>query len=212
MLAYVLVHDESFLFNAKDPEWAHIQSFRWWLLPHGLTGACALFLGPMQFSERLRRRYTKFHRVVGRIYVAGVLFAAPAGVIIQHANERLGDARSFTIETMLQGGVWLLTTVIALAFILNGKVQQHRQWMTRSFMAGPFVFLAVRVVGGVTGWENLGPHVNEIIVWFCTASAILLADLVLQGEELYRSRSNLARAKSKAPARDGMVEVSPEIA
>ena len=57
MLAYVLVHDESFLINAKDPEWLHIQSFRWWLLPHGLAGACALVLGPMQFSDRLRQRF-----------------------------------------------------------------------------------------------------------------------------------------------------------
>src|SRR6267378_3430735 len=56
MAAYVLRHNEHFLIDAKDPEWPHIQPFKWWLLPHGLMGACALLLGPMQFSERLRRR------------------------------------------------------------------------------------------------------------------------------------------------------------
>ncbi len=66
MVAYVLRHNEHFLIDAKDPEWPHIQPFRWWLLPHGLMGACALLLGSMQFSERLRRRFTKFHRIVGR--------------------------------------------------------------------------------------------------------------------------------------------------
>jgi hypothetical protein len=49
MLAYVVVHNERFLSDAKDPEWPHIQTFKWWLLPHGLTGASALLLGPMQF-------------------------------------------------------------------------------------------------------------------------------------------------------------------
>jgi len=47
------------------------------------------------------------------------------------------------------------TTAVALAFIWKGKVQQHRQWMTRSFGVA-LVFLEVRVVGGITGWENLG--------------------------------------------------------
>src|SRR6267143_2036750 len=97
MAVYVLRHDEHFLIDAKDPEWPHIQHFKWWLLPIGLMGACALLLGPMQFSERLRRRFTKFHRVVGRFYVAGVFVAAPLGFYIQHFEKRTGSARSFSI-------------------------------------------------------------------------------------------------------------------
>ena len=65
----------------------------------------------------------------------------------------------------------MLTTGIAFAFILKGKVQQHRQWMTRSF-AVALVFLEVRVILGVTGWENLKPPVDEAVVWMCVAFAI----------------------------------------
>lgn len=208
MVAYVLVHDESFLINAKDPEWHHIHSFRWWLLPHGLAGACAFLLGPMQFSDRLRQRFTKLHRIAGRVYVACVCIAAPLGVYIQHADEPLGFARSFTIETVFQGGLWILTTLIALAFILQGKVQQHRQWMTRSFGTGPLIFLEVRVIGGLTGWENLGPHVNEVIVWACTLSSIFMADLVLSAEDLYRSRSIRAKNRNATRLGAGVVETS----
>src|SRR5579862_3938459 len=75
MLSYALVHDESFLVDPKDPIWSHYEPFKWWLLPHGIAGACALLLGPMQFSERLRLRYAKLHRVVGRVYVAGAFIA-----------------------------------------------------------------------------------------------------------------------------------------
>ena len=62
MLAYVLRHDEIFLIDPQDPEWQHIHSFRWYLLPHGIAGACALLLAPMQFSDRLRRRFPGVER------------------------------------------------------------------------------------------------------------------------------------------------------
>jgi hypothetical protein len=51
------------LIDAKDPVRQHYQPFKWWLLPHGLAGACALLPGPMQFSDRLRKRLARFHRV-----------------------------------------------------------------------------------------------------------------------------------------------------
>src|SRR5712671_7454605 len=192
MGAYVLGHNEHFLIDAKDPEWLHIRTFKWWLLPHGLMGACALLLGPMQFSDRLRQRFTKFHRVVGRFYVAGVFVAAPLGFYIQHFEERMGGARSFSVAAATDAILWMLTTGIAFAFILNGKVQQHRQWMTRSF-AVAIVFLEVRVVLGVTGLEKLGDSAAETVVWMCVAFSLLLADFVLQWQDLRRSRSAPAR-------------------
>jgi uncharacterized membrane protein len=191
MVAYVLWHNESFLINKADPVWQHYKPFRWWLLPHGLAGACAILLGPLQFSDRLRARFTKFHRVVGRIYIAGALIVAPLGAYIQFFEERLGGPRSFSIAALVDAILLMLTTAIAFAFILNGKVQQHRQWMTRSF-AVALVFLEVRVVAGVTGWERI-PGAIETIVWSCLAFSLLSADIVLQVQELRRSRP-VARA------------------
>lgn len=187
MLAYVIPHDESFLVHSKDPLWQHYEPFRWWLLPHGIAGACALLLGPMQFSDRLRARFRRLHRRVGRIYVASVFVAAPLGIYIQYFEERMGDPRSFSIAAAVDAALWMTTTGIALVFILNGKVQEHRQWMTRSF-AVAIVFLEVRVIGGLGGWENLDAHANETIVWFCLAFSILSADLALQWQQLGSSR------------------------
>jgi hypothetical protein len=100
MMVYVLDHTERFVIHSSDPIWDHYQSFKWWLLPHAVAGACALFLGPMQFSDWLRHRYAK-----------------------------------------------MSTTVIGLAFALSGKIQQHRQWMTRSY-AVAIVFLEVSPCSG----------------------------------------------------------------
>jgi uncharacterized membrane protein len=201
LFAYVLVHNESFLISPSDPEWQHIHPFRWYLLPHGIAGACALLLAPLQFSDRLRRRYALFHRVVGRIYVGGVLIAAPMGFYVQYFKEQVGDSRSFTIAGAVQATTWTLTTLIALAFILNGKVDQHRRWMTRSFSVA-LVFLEVRVVLGVTGLENLhSPAVVETVVWVCNVFALFAADVVLQAQELFQSHAaRVARAPSPAKA------------
>jgi uncharacterized membrane protein len=200
MLAYVIPHDESFLVHPKDPLWQHYEPFKWWLLPHGITGACALLLGPMQFSNRLRQRFSQFHRVAGRIYVAGVFIAAPLGFYIQYFEERMGDPRSFSIAAAVDAALWMITTGIALVFILKGKVQEHRQWMTRSF-AVALVFLEGRVIGGVTGWEDLGVHASETIVWACLAFSILSADLVLQWQKLGPSPSVVWRHSPVSPQR-----------
>src|SRR5215475_4342362 len=195
MMAYVLRHNEHFLIDPKDPVWQHYQPFKWKLLPHGLAGACALLLGPMQFSDRLRQRFAKFHRIAGRFYVAGVFIAAPLGFYIQYFEERMGEARSFSIAAAVDATLWMLTTGIAFAFILKGKVLQHRQWMTRSF-AVALVFLEVRVILGITGWETLGPAVVETVVWVCLAFSILLADFALQWQELRRTRPIAVKAKA----------------
>jgi hypothetical protein len=100
MAAYVLYHNERFLLDAAHPVWNHYDPFKWWLLPHGLAGACALFLAPMQFAEGLRRRHVKLHRTIGTIYVFGAFILAPLGLYIQYLDEAQGAARSFTIETM----------------------------------------------------------------------------------------------------------------
>lgn len=197
MLVYVLHHNEIFLIHPWDPEWPHIHPFRWYLLPHGVAGACALLLGPMQFSDRLRRRFPLFHRVIGRIYVGGVLIAAPLGFYVQYFQERLGGPRTFSFAAATQAVSWLVTTLIALAFILQGNVEAHRRWMTRSF-AVALVFLEVRVLLGVTHWEDLDIHVTEAVVWGCNVFAWFAADIVLQVQELLRSRNLRSSAKAAA--------------
>jgi uncharacterized membrane protein len=153
MMAYVVWHNERALIDPSHPVWQHYKSFRWWLLPHGVAGACALFLAPLQFSERLRRRFALLHRVIGRIYVVGVFFLGPVGVYIQYLEESLGVSRSFTIAAVIQAILLLVTTGIGLAFALQGRIPQHRQWMTRSYAVG-LIFFEVRFIVGVAGLDH----------------------------------------------------------
>lgn len=197
MYVYVLWHDERFLVQPNHPQWQHFAPFRWWLLPHGMIAACALLPAPLQFSGRLRRRYPRLHRVIGRFYVFGVLAGAPLGIYIQYFEERLGGTRSFTMAAAANAFVWMLTTVLATIFILKRNVQLHRQWMTRSY-ACALIFLEVRVVIGIFHWGRFA----EIVVWSCVAAAVPLADCILQWQDLMARRAVQARKQgSLSPVR-----------
>ena len=87
--------------------WQRYQPFKWWLLPHGIAGACALLLGPMQFSDRLRLRYAKLHRVVGRVYVAGAFIASPMGMYIEVGSGRWGAPLGSLMISVTHGGLWM---------------------------------------------------------------------------------------------------------
>ncbi len=87
---------------------------------------------------------------------------------------------------------------MAFGLILKGKVLQHRQWMTRSVIVGPIVFLAPRAILGLTGWEHAGRAVVETVVWACIAFAVPMADVVLHLQELSRPRSVPAKVKAAA--------------
>jgi uncharacterized membrane protein len=190
MYAYVLWTNESFLFNKSDPEWAHIAPFQMMLLPHGLAAAFALFLGPFQFSERLRRKYVTVHKTMGYLYIAGCYIGAPIGLYIQWYVERLGEPRSFTIATVADAVIWMFATTMALIFIRQRKIQQHRQWMIRSF-ACALIFLEVRFI---TNLFHLPQAAIETVVWSCVAFAFPIADLVLQVEQMMQTRARTARA------------------
>ncbi len=182
MMAYVAVHNESFLVNWKDPIWVHYRAIKWYLLPHGLTAAFALLLGPMQFSDRLRARYTKFHRVSGRFYVAGALLGGPLGAIMQAVE---GPNR-WVVLSVVDAVMLVSTTSIALIFILKGNVTQHRNWMTRSY-AVTLVFLGGRFFGGIAGQDANEP-MSLAIIWACLALSLLIADVGIHLQDLARKR------------------------
>jgi hypothetical protein len=200
MFAYVLYHNESFLLDPQHPVWKHYETFKWWLLPHGLVGACALILVPLQFSDRLRARHAKVHRGIGRIYVTAALILAPLGAYIQFTEEPLGASRSFTIAALVDATLLMTTTGIGLIFALKRMIPQHRQWMTRSY-AVSLTFLEIRFILGVTGLDAPPSFaITEIVVWSCVALSVLVGDLANQWYELQTARPRTVRVPARVAA------------
>jgi hypothetical protein len=183
MSLYVMYHNERFLINSSHPAWQHYAPFKWWLLPHGIFGAIVLLFAPLQFSERLRQRFTKTHRVMGRLYVAGALLLAPLGAYIQYYQERMGAPRSFTVLAIVDATMLMGATSLAFLFAFKRKIALHRQWATRSY-AIALVFIGARFVLGITGWEALGVEIVQAMIWSCLALSVVFADISIHWREI----------------------------
>lgn len=186
MFAYVMVHNESYLWKWNDPIWSHYRDIKWYLLPHGMAAACALLLGPMQFSDRLRAKYAKFHRIVGRLYVAGTFIGGPMGAVMQ-AGE--GGPDRWVVLAVTDAVMWVGATAVALRFILKENVTQHRNWMIRSY-AICMVFLEGRFFGGLFGVDlsPAGEPMLLAIIWACLAMSVPIADAGIHLQDLTRKK------------------------
>jgi len=198
---YVMYHNERFLIDSEHPAWKHYEAFKWWLLPHGIFGAIVLLFAPFQFSERIRQRFTRAHRVVGRFYVVGALALAPMGAYIQYYQERMGAPRSFTILGIVDATMLMGATLLAFLFAVRRKIALHRQWATRSY-AIALVFIAARFVMGTTGWEQLGVEIVQAIIWSCLALSMVFADISIHWREI---RSALSLRSKPVPAKQPAV-------
>jgi uncharacterized membrane protein len=191
MASYVLYHNERFLIDPTHPVWQHYDSFKWWLLPHGLTGACALILAPLQFSDRLRQRFTKVHRMVGRVFVASVFLFAPLGAYIEVINGT--GPVSMIVLGVVDAALMMVTAGIGFVFALKRMIPQHRQWMTRSY-AVALVFFEARFILGITGWDQpLDYTILEPVLWVCLAFSVLAGDIANQVYELQSLRPRRSR-------------------
>lgn len=188
------IYETPFL-DPDSPVWAHVEPVKWLLLPHALAGAVALLLAPFQFSARLRRRYLRLHRVMGRLYVAGVFISAPLAVPVAVI---LGPP-SLVMAATIQSSGWLLTTAIGLYAVRRGDIRQHQEWMTRSY---PFamVFVLARVVLAVPAVSEMGEVAFVSVVWSLIALACFVPSLIISWRAIFGRRA-VSAERAPAPAR-----------
>lgn len=191
---YVLFHNERFVVQPENPAWQHFAPFKWVLLPHAVFGSIVLLFAPFQFSDRLRQRFTKAHRVMGRLYVLAAFVLAPTGAYIQYFQERLGAPRSFTILGIVDATMLMIATAMALLFAVKRKIAAHRQWATRSY-AIALVFIGARVALGVTGAEAMGVEIVQAVIWSCLALSVVFADIAIHWRELRSAVAVPVKAK-----------------
>jgi Predicted membrane protein (DUF2306) len=201
MTLYVLYHNERFLIQPANPIWRHYAEIAFWLVPHAVAGTCALFLAPLQFSERLRKRYTTAHHIVGRVYVIGALVLAPLGAYGQYLSEASGAPREFTTLAVVDAVMLMTTTLVAYLFAIRRRITQHRQWMTRSY-AVALVFFEGRLLGGLLGLDS---NVNATMaaIWACLALSMVFAELANSFYEIkinLRAPAALRGERDAAPA------------
>lgn len=146
---------------------------------HVFASACALALGPFQFSGWLRRHWPRIHRNLGRTYLGiGVALGGLSGLYMATLAYGGPVARlGFSCLALC----WLFTGWRAYQAIRGGKVQEHRQWMLRNFsltLAAVTlrIYLPSSALAGIP-FEASYP----VIAWLAWVPNLLVAELVFVG-------------------------------
>lgn len=155
---------------------------RHFLIPHTICGTIALLSGPVQFSSRIRRRYLKFHRTLGLMYVISVFIGAFTGIALAAGRPGLPG-------TSMQAAAWIVCTTAAFITARNRHIVQHRQWMARSY-AVTFTFVSSRVLNlWPRYWSHLGDSFAAVGVIAFTLASMLIVELGLNWRELTTRRA-----------------------
>ena len=148
-----------------------------WLMVHVAGAATALFLGPLQFSSRLRNRLPTLHRWIGRTYVVSCLVGGAAGFLLA-----LG-ASTGPISTIGFGSLailWIVTTSLAWRRAVQGRFIGHRAWMIRSF-ALTFAAVTLRLYLPLIFVFQVGfDDAYRAISFLCWVPNLLVAELYLR--------------------------------
>lgn len=111
-----------------------------WVVMHLLGGSMALPLGPAQFWPFIRKRFIAFHRLAGKVYVAGVaLIGISAGRL-----SLISSCVPCRISLFLLTVFAVLSTWLAWKAIKAKNIKTHRQMMVRSYIC-VLAFVAVRL-------------------------------------------------------------------
>ncbi len=98
---------------------------------HITASIWVLLAGAVQFNRDFRKKYPKFHKLIGKTYVAIVLcISAPTGLVMAvYANGGIWAKISFVLISIF----WWLFTWKGFAKIKESKITGHQHWMYRSY-------------------------------------------------------------------------------
>lgn len=148
-----------------------------WLFVHAGFGATALITGPWQFMSRLRARWPRVHRWIGRTYAVAGLVSGVAGLLL---------ASGTTAGPIARAGFGLLA-IVSVSLIANGwrlalagRYAEHREWMFRSFAVifGAVLLRVYLPLGQLAGLPFL--TVYRATAWIAWVPNLIVAELYLR--------------------------------
>ena len=165
---------------------------RGWLLVHVAAGGVALLTGPVQLWLGISGRAMHLHRRLGLAYVMAVGVGSLAAFYLA-ARTSLGWGFAAGITGL--GIAWVLTTTLAIGAVRRGLIEQHKQWMIRSYVV-TFAFVTFRATWAVLQAAGVGTRSEQLAMcsWFCWALPLLIVEAVLHGRRIFGDREENAAA------------------
>lgn len=145
---------------------------------HIAFGGIALLVGWTQFSKKFRAKKMKLHRFIGKIYILSILLSGITGLYI--AFHGLGETAAKLGFTTL-AIIWLSTTILGYKSIRNKKIEEHRNWMIRSY-ALTFAAVTLRLwlpILEVIEQPN-GIDSYTVVAWLCWLPNLMFAEFLIR--------------------------------
>ena len=161
---------------------------RGWLLLHIVGGIIALLTGPVQLWLGLSDRGMEWHRRMGIGYMIGVGLGS-VGAFYMATHTDFGwifGAGLFGLAV-----AWVATTTLAYLAIRRSLIDQHKEWMIRSYVV-TFAFVTFRVIQPGLQAAKIGTELEQLAVaaWACWAVPLLITELVIQGRKVLAVRAS----------------------
>ena len=159
---------------------------RGWLLLHLVGGMIALLTGPVQLWLGLADRGMAWHRRMGYGYITGVTLGS-IGAFYMATHTDFGWI--FGAGLFGLGVAWVTTTALAFLAIKRSLIDQHKEWMIRSYVV-TFAFVTFRAVRTSLGAAGVGTRSEEaaFAAWACWAVPLLFTELIIQGRKILAVR------------------------
>lgn len=147
---------------------------------HAAGGVVMILAGTANIYIGWTRRAFRWHRPVGQIYLlAGVL---GAGTALALSIAAYHEPRSVGAATGTLAAVWLLVAAMGWRAARNGRFENHRQWMIRSYVL-TWTFVGCRIVTQFPGFpvfSGLGEEAISAAIWVNWVVPLVVCEVALQ--------------------------------
>ena len=178
----------AYLFGYRSPRFGNtLLSNQLWFSLHIIAASLPFWLGPTQFSKTVRSRYPRYHRIAGRLYVAGVLVAG----LMSLKLSTISDCTGCRVPLATLSIVWLLLTGVAFAAILARNFVLHRHFMILSYTC-TLAFVTIRLIYELPdswfGFIESNEAVRTNFEWLCWVAPVLFVENFIIASPTIRQR------------------------
>lgn len=148
------------------------------LLFHIAGGTIALFAGPFQLWSGFRARFRRAHRWTGYAYVSAIAVSASSSFYLAFYT-----TPDFGLALFILAIVWWVSITMALIAVRNRRIDAHREWMIRSYIA-TFSFVSYRALVSLSMFKGLGAGRHATVLWLSWVIPMALFELYLQWDRV----------------------------
>jgi hypothetical protein len=161
-----------------------------WYLPayysHVLISGIILVAGFFQLFPKSSSKYKRIHRIMGYIYVMGILFfAAPGGVVM---SLFIGRGAWVLASFITLSILWFYFTSKAFSEIRKRDIAAHKLWMWRSY-ALTFSAVTLRLYIFITsyGFDLSKSQAYATLAWMSWVPNLILVEILMKRSVYIRS-------------------------